>query len=123
AGVNENRDADLRAVLGPLSEAANGTGATVILVKHLNKSAGASAVQRVSGSTGYINAVRFAYMIAPDPDELDRKLMLPIKANVLPAGQAGFAYRMVPVPYDEARDLLVARWPDLGAGDLVALAG
>jgi hypothetical protein len=122
AGVNENRDADLRAVLGPLSEAANHTGATVILVKHLNKSAGVSAVQRVSGSTGYVNAVRFAYMILPDPDDRELKLMLPIKANVLPAGQTGLAYRLESIPPEEARAVLLSRWPDLAAADLDALA-
>ncbi len=122
AGINENRDADLRAVLGPLSEAANRTGATVILVKHLNKSAGVSAVQRVSGSTGYVNAVRFAYMILPDPDDRDLKLMLPIKANVLPAGQSGLAYRLESIPHTEARTILLSRWPGLDSADLDALA-
>src|SRR5262249_557825 len=55
AGVNENKDADLRSILGPLSEAANQTGAAIILIKHLNKGTGLSAVQRVSGSVGYVN--------------------------------------------------------------------
>lgn len=122
AGVNEHKDSELRAVLGPLSEAANRTGATVLLVKHLNKSAGASAVQRVGGSTGYINAVRFAYLIAPDPADAERKLMLPIKANVLPSGTAGLAYRMAPIPPADARAVLLARWPDLDTDDLAALS-
>lgn len=113
SGVNENKDAELRTILTPLSETANRTGATILLVKHLNKSAGASAVQRVSGSSGYINAVRFAYMFAPDPDEPERKLMLPIKANVLKSGTAGLAYRLQSMPSDEAREVLRTRWPDL----------
>lgn len=122
AGVNENRDAELRTILGPLSEAANASGATILLVKHLNKSAGVSAVQRVSGSAGYVNACRFAYMVARDPDEPARKLVLPIKSNVLPAGLSGLAYRLVPVPFDEARGLLTARWPNLAPTDLDGLA-
>jgi len=123
AGVNENRDAELRTILGPLSEAANASGATILLVKHLNKSAGVSAVQRVSGSAGYVNACRFAYMVARDPDEPARKLVLAIKSNVLPAGLSGLAYRLVPVPFDDARGMLAARWPTLAPADLDALAG
>ncbi len=122
AGVNENRDADLRSVLGPLSEAANRTRSTVLLVKHLNKTAGASAVQRVSGSAGYINAVRFAYMVAPDPDDCGRKLFFPMKTNILPPGASGFAYRMNAIPPNEGRPLLLAKWPDLEEPDLGKLA-
>lgn len=122
SGVNENKDAELRTILGPMSETANRTGATTLLVKHLNKSAGVSAVQRVSGSTGYINAVRFAYMFAPDPDDAQRKLMLPIKANVLKSGLSGLAYRLESMPFDEARQVLADRWPDLDPIEACELA-
>lgn len=122
AGINEHKDAELRQILDPLNEIANETGATILLIKHLNKSAGASAVQRVSGSVGYVNAVRFAYMIAPDPDDQNRKLMLPIKANVLPAGQTGLAYRMLQIPADDGKSILRTMWPDLDSTDLDELA-
>jgi hypothetical protein len=122
AGINENHDADLRAVLGPLSETANRTGATVLLIKHLNKSAGVSAVQRVGGSTGYVNAVRFAYMIAPDPDDNDKKLVCPIKANVLPSRTAGLAYRMESIPLEEASAILRRSWSDMKSEDVEELA-
>ncbi|MDB5306623.1 MAG: hypothetical protein JWO38_825 [Gemmataceae bacterium] len=122
AGVNENKDADLRAILGPLSESANRSGATVLLVKHLNKSAGVSAVQRVSGSVGYINAVRFAYIITPDLDDQDCKLVIPIKANVLPARGTGLAYRMVALSADDSRRLLLRQWPDLTPEELAVLS-
>ncbi|MBP3955492.1 AAA family ATPase [Gemmata sp. G18] len=122
SGVNENKDADLRAVLGPLSEVCNRTGATTLLVKHLNKTANVSAVQRVSGSTGYVNAVRFAYMIAPDTDDEQKKLMLPIKANVLPSGGGGLAYRMEPLTEGEARALLLTAWPDMDAEEVAELS-
>jgi len=122
AGVNEHKDADLRGVLGPLSEMANATGVTVLLVKHLNKSADLSAVQRVSGSAGYVNAVRFAYLFGPDPKDPERKYMLPIKANVLPAGQSGLAYSLVSIPPEEAELMIVQKWPDLPADDVAQLA-
>ncbi|MBP3959579.1 AAA family ATPase [Gemmata sp. G18] len=122
AGVDDNSDSELRSLLGPLSEAANRTGAAVLLVKHLNKSAGATAVQRVGGSVGYVNGVRYVYMIVPDPDDADRKLMLPIKANILPPGALGFAYRLRQLAPDEAGRLLLAEWPDLDAEEVVKLA-
>jgi len=122
SGVNENQDAELRSLLGPLSEAANRSGACVLLIKHLNKSAGASAVSRVGGSAGYVNAVRWAYMIAPDPDDADKKLMIPIKSNVLKSSTAGLAYRMRDVPVDEGVPLLLGAWPDMKPADAVALA-
>ncbi len=122
AGVNENQDAELRSVLGPLSESANRTGATVLLIKHLNKSAGVSAVQRVGGGGAYVNAVRFSYMVAPDPDDHDKKLMLPLKTNVLKSGMTGLAYRMTDVPPAEGTALLLREWPDMRPGDAAALA-
>ncbi len=122
AGVNENQDAELRSVLGPLSEAANRTGATVLLIKHLNKSAGVSAVQRVGGGGAYVNAVRFSYMVAPDPDDGDKKLMLPLKTNVLKAGLVGLAYRMADVPQPEGEALLLHEWPGMKAADAAELA-
>ncbi len=122
AGVNEHKDADLRAVLGPLSETANQSGAAIMLVKHLNKTANVSAVQRVSGSTGYVNACRYVYMIAADPDDPERRLMLPIKANILKAGGMGLAFRMAPLDPAEARVVLTQRWADLPADDLEGLS-
>jgi hypothetical protein len=121
AGVNENKDADLRKLLGPLSESANRSGALIQLVKHLNKSAGASAVQRVSGSAGYVNACRVAYMVAPDPNDDELKVMVPIKANILPPGSKGIAYRLTSMPQDQARAALLREFPDFDPVDLEKL--
>ncbi|HEY1187585.1 MAG TPA: hypothetical protein VGE74_07995, partial [Gemmata sp.] len=107
---------------GPLSEAANRTGATVLLIKHLNKSAGVSAVQRVGGGGAYVNAVRFSYMVAPDPDEPEKKLMLPLKTNVLKSGLTGLAYRLVDVPHADGVSLLLNEWPAMKDADADALA-
>lgn len=122
AGVNENQDAELRSVLGPLSEAANLTGTCVLLIKHLNKSAGVSAVQRVGGGGAYVNAVRFSYMVAPDPDDPDKKLILPLKTNVLKAGLTGLAYRMEDLTHAEGVAVLRREWPFMKAEDVNELA-
>ena len=57
AGCDDHRDSDLRALLGPLAELAARRGVTVLLVKHLNKGVAARAVNKVGGSTGYVNSV------------------------------------------------------------------
>ena len=68
AGVNENKDAELRTVLSPLSEMCNRTASTTILVKHLNKTAGATSVQRVSGSVGYVERGQIRLHDRPRPE-------------------------------------------------------
>lgn len=122
AGVDEHKDAELRSLLGPLSELANNTGATVLMVKHLNKNVGVSAVQRVGGSAGYVNAVRFSYIVTPDRDDATRKLFLPLKTNVLPGDLKGRAYRIAPTPTDEAHAVLEDRFPALSPADRAAIA-
>jgi hypothetical protein len=122
AGVNENKDADLRAILDPLSEAASKSGAMIGLVKHLNKTVSASAVQSVAGSVGYVNAVRFAYVFLPDPEDPERKLLLPMKNNVLKANLPGLAYRLSPMREDDALALLLSRWPDIDREDANTLS-
>ncbi len=66
---DEHKDAELRTMLRPLSELANRTNASVLLIKHLNKSTGANAVARVGGSVAWVNACRAAWIVAPDPNE------------------------------------------------------
>src|SRR5262249_27610979 len=57
-----------------------------------NKGATARAVHKVSGSAGYVNAVRAAFLIAPDPGDESRKFFMPIKFN-LGIKPASLAYR------------------------------
>ena len=105
AGCDDHRDSELRALLGPLSELAAKHRVAVVLVKHLNKGATVKAVNKVSGSTGYVNAVRAAFIVAPDPEDPDRKLFLPLKFNIGPKPQ-GFAFRLKGLGPEEAAPLL-----------------
>lgn len=105
AGVDENKDAELRSLLGPMSELAAEALATIQLVKHLIKGATAKAVHKVGGSAGYVNAVRAAYIVAPDADDPDKKLFLPLKFNLGPR-PSGLAYRMKALP-DVALDTVI----------------
>src|SRR5262249_5171571 len=105
SGCDDHRDSELRALLGPLAELAAKHRVAIVLVKHLNKGVRARAVHKVSGSTGYVNAVRAAFIVAPDPGDPDRKLFLPLKFNIGPKPQ-GFAFRLKGLEPEESARLL-----------------
>jgi hypothetical protein len=66
--VSANNDQSVRMALMPLAALAAETDACVLLVRHLRKSGGASAIYRGSGSIGIVGVVRTGLMIARHPD-------------------------------------------------------
>lgn len=121
AGVDDHKDSELRSLLGPLADLAAKRKVTVLLVKHLNKGATAKAVHRVGGSAGYVNAVRAAFVVAPDPNHRHRKLFLPLKFNIAKK-PAGIAYNLLPVPPEERGEIL-DQFPALDGDDRDQLGG
>jgi hypothetical protein len=105
AGVDDHKDSELRALLGPLSDLAAKHRVTITLVKHLVKGATARAVHKVSGSAGYVNAVRAAFVLAPSPEDEALKLLLPLKFNI-GRKPAGLSFRLVGLEPEEQIDLL-----------------
>jgi hypothetical protein len=119
-GVDDYKDSDLRALLGPLAELAARRQVTVVLVKHQSKGVTAKAVHRVSGSAGYVNSVRAAFLVAPDPQGGARKLLLPLKFN-LGRPPRGLAYTLEGLaPAD--REAVLAGLDHLGEEDRARLA-
>lgn len=92
-GVDTHRNADLRAVLAPLADLAARHKVAIVCVSHLNKGAGTSALYRTSGSIAFVAAARAAYVVARDPQDEARRLVLPIKNN-LAEDRTGLAYRL-----------------------------
>lgn len=97
--VNGHRDQDVRRALAPLSMMAQRTGAAVVLVRHLNKQSGGSAMYRGGGSIGITGAARSVLLVAPDPDagpdEQDpRRIVAVVKSNLAPMAPS-LAYRLV----------------------------
>lgn len=105
AGVDDNREAEFRAVLDPLTELAARRSVLLALVKHLSKDQARKAAQRVGGSAAYVNAARAAFIVAPAPDDSNRRLFLPIKFN---CGEwpSGLAFGMEALPADEQAGIL-----------------
>lgn len=82
-GTDSHVNADVRALLAPLSALAAKYGIAIILVSHLNKGSGnAEAINRVTGSLAFVAAARAAYIVAKDQEDGDRRLFLPAKNNV-----------------------------------------
>ena len=91
--VDSHRNAEVRALLAPLSELAAKHDTAIIGVSHLNKSAGPEALMRVTGSLAFVAAARAAYLVAQDPDNPGRRFFLPMKNNIGP-DSAGLAFRI-----------------------------
>jgi hypothetical protein len=104
-GIDDHKDSQLRALLGPLTEVAGQRSVTILLVKHVTKGVTPKAVHKVSGSAGYVNAVRAASLIAPDPDAENRQLFLPLKNNLCAKARA-IPYETQALPAAEAERLL-----------------
>ena len=121
-GVDDHKDSDLRSLLGPLSDLGNKYKITIVLVKHLNKGTNAKAVNKVSGGAGYVNAVRAAYLIAPDPTREDesKKLFLPMKFNIVKK-PPGLKFHLEPCFVGE-QDEILSKFPQIVGDDRESLA-
>jgi hypothetical protein len=119
-GVDDHNDSDLRALLGPLATLAADTGVAIVFVKHFNKGATTLAMNKVSGSAAYINAVRAAHAVLEHPDDSARRLFLPLKQN-LSERPRGLEFRVRVLPADRAA-AVVARYDHLDDGQKHALA-
>jgi hypothetical protein len=114
-GVDDHKDSELRALLGPLAELAARRRVTILLVKHFSKAPTAKAVSKISGSTGYVNSVRAAFVVLPDQGDEDRALFLPVKFNIgrRPKGRA---FRRVSLAAD-AVDAILQPFEELSSDD------
>jgi hypothetical protein len=91
-GVDGHKNAEVRALLSPLSDLAECYNVAVIVVTHFNKGS-ANAVYRATGSLAFVAAARSVQAVTKDPDDPQRRLMLPIKNN-LGVDSSGAAYRV-----------------------------
>jgi putative DNA primase/helicase len=90
--INRNSSGDVRAALQCLANFAEKHGLAVILVSHLNKSRGASAITRIMGSTEWVAVPRAVFLVVEEPGTA-RRLFLPLKNNLGP-DRIGHAFRI-----------------------------
>src|SRR5690606_19465262 len=66
----------VRTMLLPLVELAAERNVAVVMVSHLNKRASSRAMHRTMGSMAFVALARSAWLIAADPENARRRLML-----------------------------------------------
>jgi hypothetical protein len=93
--IDDHKASELRQVLDPLNELAESTGVLILVLAHVNKASAAKAVYRIAGSTAYVTAVRLAYLLGQDPDDDSRRLLMPVKKNLLGVADDAVAFRLV----------------------------
>lgn len=91
--ADSHKNAEIRALLSPLSDLAAKHGAAVVCVSHLNKGSGSEALMRVTGSMAFVAAARSAWLVAKDPENEVRRLFLPLKNNI-GNDQTGLAFTL-----------------------------
>jgi hypothetical protein len=82
AGVDVNRDQDIRQVLLQLSHVAAQQNCTVAGVRHLNKGESPRAVYRGAGSIGVIGHARTGLIVAQAPDNDSERILAVAKSNL-----------------------------------------
>ena len=81
---DSNSNSDIRGLLAPLAAIASRYKCAVIAVTHLNKNDEASkAIYRAIGSLAFAAAARVVWLVAQAPGDDGRRLMIPIKTNVI----------------------------------------
>ncbi len=91
ANTNSDRSTDVRAVLSPLRTLAEHHNVCVIIMNHLNKSA-RSSKSRSLGSGAFVQVARVELRVCEDPEDSNRRLLLPVKNNL--AAAPGLAYQI-----------------------------
>ena len=117
--TRSHNDQHVRAALSPLAHFAEHLNLSVLVVRHLNKMPGGSALYRGGGSIGIIGQARLGLLLGRDPDE--ERLVLAVTKTNIAKPPASLALRVVSSAQD--KDVGVVQWEGvspLSAQDLVA---
>jgi len=90
-GADSHKNGEIRQLLGGLARIAAEHRFAVLVVSHLNKGAGVSAIYRISGSLAFVAAARAVYAVVRDPKDPLQRMVLPVKNNLGP-DTSGFEY-------------------------------
>jgi hypothetical protein len=120
--IDAHRDQSIRVLLAAFRDVAQRTGAAVVVVRHLTKATGGSAVYRGGGSIGITAAARGVLLASKHPHDPDRRVLAVVKSN-LGLRPLSMTYAMTgaaaaKVEWGEACDI----WADDLLGGLVQLA-
>ncbi len=91
--VDGHKDQDVRRAFAPLKLLAEKTGAAVVMVHHMNKSSGQSAIYRGGGSIGITGAARCVLLVERHPNDPEQRVLARVKGN-LSAEPESLAFRL-----------------------------
>jgi hypothetical protein len=94
--ADSHKNADVRGILEPIAEMAERTGIAVLTVTHFKKPNGGAATKALHkfiGSVAFVAAARAAFVVAEDPKDASRRLLLHAKNNLAEAPD-GLAFRL-----------------------------
>ena len=91
--ADAHRNNEVRALLAPLAKLAAQSRVAIVIVAHLNKSAGSKGTYRISGSLGLAAAARCVWIVAKDPGDSDQVVVVLAKSN-LSSKKGGLAFRI-----------------------------
>jgi AAA domain len=99
AGVDSNKDPEIRRALAPLKSLAEDFAIAILLVTHLNKAREVEPLMRITGSGAYTALARGVLLMAADPEdeEGDRgkdKIMALAKSNIAMSGEHSLRFRI-----------------------------
>ena len=110
-GVNDRRNSDVRAILGPFIDLVKEFEMTLVGVTHFGKAVDArTAADKVLDSIAYVNLARATHFIARDPDNPTRILFMPGPGNYARPDVAALAFTLVErtIPDEEGGQLTIA---------------
>jgi hypothetical protein len=84
ASIIANSDQAVRRALWPLLRLADRYQCVMLLIRHLNKSAGGRSLYRGAGSIGFLGACRSGWLVGSDPSEPGRRVLAQVKNNLAP---------------------------------------
>jgi hypothetical protein len=93
--VDSYKDQDVRRALARIARFAEATGAAVLVVRHLNKGYGRSAILTGGGSIGIAGAARSVLVVGPGEGEKRQCVLAVVKCN-LAARAPSLAYTIEP---------------------------
>jgi hypothetical protein len=116
ANVNSWKDQEVRQALAPLHALADATGASVLVVAHLNKGQGTDPLNRLGGSIGIPAAARSVLLLGRDPDDpageqTNHRVLAHVKSNV---GEQAPSLLLAIEGVELGNDLKTARIRELG---------
>jgi hypothetical protein len=82
--ISSASDHLVRFALLPLVQLAEEHACVILLVRHLNKTGRSHSLYRGGGSIGLIGACRSAWLVAPDPQVPQRRVLAQVKNNLAP---------------------------------------